>query len=174
MPHIRHRLTTDDLIVLRAAIDADAATEPDIAEWISVGNFNSIFEWYNEDHATFIVWRTELEEQEITGEDSPTGTVWDWTLYIGISAAEKSAWERMFSAGAIDPSRLNVRVGIGEIFSGPQNSAQRAHLLAMATRPATRAEVLYATGTGTQANPGDLSFEGNLGWQDIRRALELP
>ena len=85
------------------------------------------------------------------------------------------SWERIFNGTfSINPSLQNVRTGIADIFSGPQGANQRAHLLAMATRFATRGEEIYVTGTGTQATPGFLVVEGNISTHNVTKALALP
>ena len=77
---------------------------------------------------------------------------------------------------SINPSLLNVRQGIADIFSGNANNApaQRAHLLAMARRKATRFEKLFATGTGTTASPGTANADATCNYQDIFQARNLP
>jgi hypothetical protein len=46
----------------------------------------------------------------------------------------------------------------------------RAALLALWKRLATRGEKLYATGTGSDAVPGTLTFEGNISARDVEEA----
>jgi hypothetical protein len=74
--------------------------------------------------------------------------------------------------GAIDPSRANVRQGFNDIFSGTQNNAaaQRTHLLTVSRRKATRAEKLFATGTGSTAAPAALGYEGAVLGVDVEAA----
>jgi hypothetical protein len=72
----------------------------------------------------------------------------------------------------MNPSLANVRQGMADIFSGSTNSApaQRAHLTAVSKRTATKAEKLFATGTGTDATPATMTFEGRLSYDDVQAA----
>jgi len=67
-----------------------------------------------------------------------------------------------------------VRSGITDIFSGVGGATTRAQLLAVVKRNATRAEKLFATGTGSDASPATMAVEGRLAYQDIGQARELP
>ena len=117
------------------------------------------------------VWKTSLHEHEITGEQSPDATAWDWSAYIGRSVGERDGWARMFNTSlTINPSLINVRQGIGDIFSGGTGAGQRAHLLAMARRLANRLEALLAAGEGTTLSPATMTFEGVASYQDIHAA----
>jgi hypothetical protein len=165
-------LTDAQLPTLKTAIDAE--TDPDFVVMRNAGATQEMADWFNAD-STSTVWRTRLTESEIVSDTSPDATVWNWTDYINTSVAEKMAWERMFNGDfSINPSLAQVRSGIGDIFSGPQGANQRTHLLAMGKRLATKAEWLYATGTGTTGDPGTMDFEGNLTNTDVAKALQLP
>jgi hypothetical protein len=128
----------------------------------------------------FWVWRTRVTETEYTSQTSGDGTVWSWPAYIARSQGERDGWARMFASGsgggAIDPSRANVRQGFADIFNGTQNnaSAQRTHLLTVSRRKATRAEKLFATGTGSTAAPAALGYEGPVLGVDVEAARYLP
>jgi len=111
----------------------------------------------------FVVWRSDVPTKDCK-------KAMNWVEYIGRSVGERDAWQFMLSNGTINPSDINVRQGIADIFSGPQAVATRAALLAIATRTATRAEKLFATGDGTVASPGTMGYEGNLSYQDVLEA----
>lgn len=115
----------------------------------------------------FIVWRTAI----LTSDCKKATT---WTEYIGRSQGERDAWQFMLSNGIINAADANIRQGIQDIFSGPGGVASRAALVAIAKRKATRAEKLFATGTGTDAVPATMTFEGNLSFQDVEAARNLP
>ncbi len=53
---------------------------------------------------------------------------------------------------------------------GTQNTLKAA-ILAAQKRAATKAEALFATGTGSDASPGTLIWEGTLSVDDVSRAL---
>lgn len=165
-------LQNTQLQALRDAIDAE--TDVTMNNHLSAGDYSAVADWYNE-ASTFIVWKTYLSEHDIVSETSDEATTWDWTQYIATSVAEKMAWERIFNGTySINPSIPQTRDGIAAIFSGPSNADQRAHLLAVSKRPATKAEAIYATGTGSTAAPGLLVFEGYINFRDVEKAMALP
>ena len=166
-------LTTTQLVALKADILADPA-------FTSIPNNEdgavTIANAYNLPAALdFWVWRTRVSQEEIVGVTTPDNTVWSWTIYIGRSQGERDGWREMFAdTGAINFSRLNVRQGLQDIFSGAGGLAQRTHLLATGRRKSTRAEKLFAAGTGSTASPATLSVEGSLSYQDVLTARSLP
>lgn len=165
-------LNNAQLLILKNAIIAE--TDPIVTDALAIGSHNVIADFYNTDHATTIVWKTYLKEHDIVSNVSEESTSWDWTAYIATSVAEKMAWERIFNGTfSINPSLDQVRSGIAAIFSGPSGAGQRAHLLAIAKRHATKAEALYITGNGTAASPGKLTFEGWIHFNDVTAALAL-
>lgn len=117
----------------------------------------------------FKVWRTSVTRAEIQDDDA-----FAWTLVDNLSTNSKyRIWEWMFdnAAGAINPSKDNIRAGISATWVGT------AQLVAVATmtlnkckRNATRLERLFAAGTGTDATPGKLVFEGSI---DLSHIAEM-
>ena len=67
----------------------------------------------------------------------------------------------------------DFRAGMDNIFSGAGGVITRAQLLALYKRTALRGEKLYATGTGSDAVPGLLTYEGPILNTDIVLALAL-
>lgn len=124
----------------------------------------------------FVVWKTKLHEQEITSLTSSEGTTWSWPAFIARSAGEQAGWNRMFNGTyTINPSLVQIRNGVADIFSGSANSApaQRTHLLAIAKEKATRIEKLLAdtaNGAGTTAAPATRTHVGNISYQDVYTA----
>lgn len=119
----------------------------------------------------FIVWKTRLHEQEITSLTSAESTTWSWPAFIARSVGEQSGWGRMFNGTyTINPSLVQVRSGIADIFSGGTGAAQRTHLLAISKEKATRIEKLLATGTGTTADPATRVHIGNITPQEVYAA----
>ena len=109
------------------------------------------------------VWKDRLTEHEIVEQTSADGTVWSWTTYIARSQGERDAWVRMFNGTfSINPSIKQVRDGIADIFSGAGGATQRAHLLGMGRRKASRIEKLFAVGAGTTAAPSNMGFAGPI------------
>lgn len=169
-------LTAAQLPALRAAIAADPTlaaipNTPDSNQTIADA-FNAV------SSPAFYVWRSSVSEAEFTGlpgvdvANAGAATVWSWTAFIARSVGEQNGWARMFASGTVNPSRANVRQGFADIFSGSANAApaQRNHLTVLSKRAATRAEQLYATGTGSYAAPATLGFEGLITYVDVSSA----
>lgn len=120
----------------------------------------------------FWVWKTMLLVKEVYEAASVDGTTWSTPAYISRSVGERDAWRDVYAIpGAFNPSLPNARAGLADIFSGPSGAGQRAHLLAIGRRLATRAERLLATGAGSTASPGTLTFEGKLFGRDIAQVF---
>lgn len=108
---------------------------------------------------TFIVWRTSVPVDEIVNNG------FTWTAVDSLTVGKARIWDWMKASGSINPSKANVRQGLQDAFGSSQpNIAQ--HL----KRAANRAEKLFATGTGTTATPGTMTFEGELSYQDVEIA----
>ena len=75
-----------------------------------------------------------------------------------------------YSGGAFNPSLADVRSGFNDIFSVAGAATTRANLLALWRRFATRIEKLVATGTGSDASPAQLVFEGTINYGDVLNA----
>jgi hypothetical protein len=131
------------------------------------GNF-AIAGWYNLTASpAWRVWRT-----NVPVKDCKKATT--WTEYIGRSQGERDAWGFILSNGIVDASDPNVRQGILDCFSGPSGANTRAALTAIAKRDSTNAEKVLSTGTGSDATPATMGFEGNLSYQDVESARNLP
>jgi hypothetical protein len=163
-------LTAPQKTALKNAIDADPAL---VGLANSPDNAIAIAEIFNlAASPDFWVWRTKISESEITQLPGPDATNWSWNTYKTQSVTEQNTWVRMFnSTYTINPSLANVRAGIADIFQGSAaQNTQRTHVLACCRRKATRAERLFATGTGSTADPGTMVLEGKLLWQDVQEA----
>lgn len=154
-------LSNAQLVSLKADIDADGVLSqiPNTTD----GAF-AIADAYNLlASPAFRVWRTSIPTKDVK-----KGVV--WTEYIGRSVGEKSAFELMISNGILDASDPNIRQGIQDIFSGPGAIGTRTNLTNMGKRDATRAEKLFATGTGSEASPATMTVEGLLSFNDVLSA----
>lgn len=123
----------------------------------------------------FWVWRTQVSKHEFVGSTSTDGTNFSWggAGFITRSQGERDAWRELFNGdGFCNPSQANVRTAFLDIFSGgtAPAPANRTHLATVARRKATRAEKLFATGTGSTASPALMGIEGNLSGPDIDQA----
>lgn len=138
-----------------------------VASFIATGNNDAIADWYNQP-STFVVWRTLVTEQEITGIDG-----FNWTLIDGLTQGKRDEWVMLFNrVDYINPSKANVRAGILDVWSG--NAAKLAvntAILDVCKRFANRVEQIFVTGTGTTATPGLLGLEGTTNGNQVDEAL---
>jgi len=166
-------LTTSQLIVLKNDILADPVLNllphnEDSAQAIALA--------YQVDATpNYIVWREVVPESDYTNELSAEGTTWSWSAYISRTLFEQNGWSRMFTGRetSVNPSKINVRQGFADIFSGPLNSApaQRLHLLAISKRKANRFEKLFATGSGSVVSPSTMTLSGRVDRSTVYEAM---
>jgi len=157
-------LTTAQLATLKAAILAD----PDAAVIAAraIRNDTEVARLYNL-ASTFVVWRT-----AVPPEDYRQSVV--WTEVDALTVGKARIWEWLTSnmSMAFDPSKANVRTGLSDCWA--VNTTTRTQLIALSKRFATKGEKVFAAGTGSDATPGALVFEGEIGFMDVAQALNLP
>jgi hypothetical protein len=158
-------LSTAQLQAIKTAIDADPVLS--VQPLNSDGAFFIAAELNKEVSPAFVVWRTSVPLEEITGNG------FTWTLVDALSAGTARIWEWMFdnASRSINPSKANIRQGIADVWSGTAGKlAVQASVLSNCKRNATRAEKILATGTGTTESPAVMGFEGALSYQDVEQA----
>lgn len=162
-------LTPAQLVTLKAAIAADPALAaiqqtPDGAFAVKDAlNLTAT--------PAFIVWKSRVTQDEIMQNG------FDWTRVDNLTVGPARVWEWMFANAerSINPSKANVRAGIEAVWKGvAADLAVRAAVYVHCKRNASRAEQLFATGTGTDAVPATMVFEGSLGYQDVLDAWAQP
>jgi hypothetical protein len=162
-------LTPAQLPTLKAAIAAE--TDPTFVEYRTNGDNGGMAAFYNEaSNPAFVVWRTTVSQDEITQNG------FDWVRVDNLSVGKARIWEWMFGNAqrVMNPSKANVRAGIDEAWKGTAaDLAVRAAVYVHCKRAAKRGEALYTTGTGTDAVPGELVFEGSINPSDITAARNL-
>lgn len=115
-----------------------------------------IVSYYNET-STFVVWKTVVDPNDIMRNGM------DWTRVDNLTNGKARIWDWMTRLGTFDASRPNIRAGIDAAWVGTAaDLAVRATVYSHCKRPATRAESVLATGNGTDAIPGTMSFEGSI------------
>ena len=160
-------LTSAQLQTLKAdiAANSDLNSQPNTSD----GNFE-VARLYNlQAGPAFTVWKTSV----------PIGTVgqsFNGTELAGLTTANQTRLQSiaMYLAAGVNPSKADVRQFFDDIFSGAGGANTRTALLVIWKRLATRAEKLFATGTGSDASPATLTFEGNVSPQDVANARNLP
>lgn len=157
--------------VLKTAILSD----PTLADAVAAADDEAIADAMNSTASPdYWVWRTRLTRHDMESSTSVDNTVWSFTAFIARSQGERDCWREMLADGWVNPSLVNVRQGVADIFSGAANSApqQRAHLLAVSRRKASRLEKLFATGgDGTTNNISTMTVEGPLSYAEVSIAL---
>lgn len=159
-------MTPEQLATLKAAILAE--TDQAFVALRAANDETGMAAWYNA-ASTFVVWRTSVSQDEIMQNG------FDWAQVDNLNVGKARIWEWLFDneSRTINPTKANVRAGIAECWKGTsQMLAVQAAVLAHCKRLCTRAERLFATGTGTDAAPGlPGSFEGDVMPQNIADAL---
>lgn len=154
-------LTAAQKVVVKADITAnsDLNSQPNSSD----GNFE-IARLYNLLAAPiFRVWRTNVSTAEVKKAIS-------WTEFIGRTAGERDAFALMISNHIVNSSDPNVRGGFSDIFSGPSGLTSRTNLTNVSKRDSTRIEKVLATGTGSEAVPATMGFEGGISGFDVEDA----
>jgi hypothetical protein len=158
-------LTPAQLQTLKAAILAE--TDAAFVALRNEGATGLMAEWFNKP-STFTAWRTSVPQDEIMQNG------FDWVQVDNLSAGKARIWEWLFQnqMRVINPSKSNVRAGIAECWKGTAAMiAVRDAVLVRCKRFATRGERVFATGTGTDADPGSLVVEGYISDYDVVQAL---
>lgn len=147
------QLTTEQFNTLKAVIVA----EPTLQSALLNGADYIVQAWCNSTATpSFTVWKTVVTEKEIVTDDA-----FDWTRVDNLSVGKSRIWEWMFRFGFVDSSAANVRAGIDATWVGTAaDLAVRAAVYTHCKRLATNAEKVLATGTGSNAVPGVLGYEG--------------
>lgn len=150
-----------------AAIKADILASPDLnAQPNNSDGAYEIARLYNlPAEQTFIVWRTDVSIDEIMRNGM------DWARVDNLTVGKARIWEWLGRLGSFDASKVNVRAGIDATWIGTAaDLAVRAQVYTHCKRQATRLEKLLATGTGTDASPATMTFEGVVPYQEIEAA----
>jgi hypothetical protein len=156
-------LTPAQLATLKAAIEADQTLNA------LPNNTDSAFEiaaqFNTEASPAFVVWDTRVSVDEIMRNGM------DWARVDNLTVGKARVWDWLGRLGTFDASRANVRAGIDAAWVGTAaDLAVRASIYTHCKRNATRAEKVLATGTGTDASPATMTFEGALSYQDAFNA----
>lgn len=152
----------------RTALAADISAAPEFnAVPHNENGAYTIAEAYNLPTASFVVWKTSVNIDEIMRNGI------DWARVDNLGFGKARIWDWMSRLGMFDCSRANIRSGIDATWVGTAaDLAVRATVYTHCKRKATRVEQLFATGTGTDANPALLVFEGAINYRDVADAMQ--
>lgn len=144
-----------------------ASVDPAVVQALAQRNDTFLQEWINSP-STFWAWRTLVTQDEIMQNG------FDWVQVDNLSVGKARIWEWLFmnQSRAINPAKPNVRAGIAECWRGvAAMTAVRDAVLAHCKKQISRAEALFATGSGTEQTPGDLVYVGPVGLTELSVAL---
>lgn len=156
-------LTTQQITTLRAAVFADTTA----AALLAGGNASGLQAYLNNPAVpTFVVWRTAVPIDDIMRN------AMDWARVDNLSVGKARIWDWMGRLGSLDCSKANIRAGIDATWVGTAaDLAVRSTVYTHCKRAASAAERMLATGTGTDAVPGTMGFEGVVSELDARRLV---
>lgn len=159
-------LTTEQLATLKAEILAD--TDSAVVAARTNGADNELARLYNLTASpAFIVWRTSVPRNEAQGSG------FDWTQIDNLTVGQARIWfDALFDGGGLNAADAGQRAGIAEAWKGTAAKlAVKVYILSICKRAATKAEKALATGTGTDAAPAVMGWEGQLTSDDISAAM---
>lgn len=173
----------------------NAETDPTFVALRTANETGQMAAWYNQAFSpAFQVWRSTTPASEVfnaiawksmTPADTPDGTAAFTNRALACQAFQINLQILLQGQGSIATGKLSIRQGLQDAIiavpSGVSGATQDAgwagagKVKATIQRAVTRAEKIWATGTGTTAVPGDLgAFEGTVSNSDIVNALAAP
>jgi len=156
-------LTNAQLLTLKNSILTE--TDSTFVTYRQANDKFSMASWYNVSSTT-VTWKSLVSITD-------TGKAFNGNEWAGMTSANHSRLQTVAQYMATyNPGLADIRAMFNDIWSGAGGALTRASLLALWKRFATRGEKLYATGTGTDASPAILVFEGLILSSDINDALE--
>lgn len=156
-------LTTEQKATLKAAILADPVLAAFPAG--SDGAYEIAALLNQAATPDFIVWKSSVLVDEIMRN----GMAWDRVDNLTVGKAR--IWDWMTRLGTFNASKANIRAGINAAWVGTAaDLAVRATIYTHCKRLATKIEKLLAIGTGSDASPATMGFEGAISWQDVEQA----
>jgi hypothetical protein len=154
-------LTSAQKQTLKAALLAD----PAVSQTFIDGNLQGTADYLNAAaDPVFWIWKNLVTQDEIMQNG------FDWVRVDNLSVGKARIWEWLFQnqARSINPSKANVRAGIQECWKGTApDLAVQAAVLAHCKRGATRLEQIFATGTGSEADPAVGTVYGALSYTEL-------
>jgi hypothetical protein len=152
-------LTPEQKATLKMAIVADNALNALYTD----GNLSGLAAAINSvAQPEFIVWKTSVSVDEIMRNGM------DWARVDNLTVGKARIWDWLGRLGSFDASKPNVRVGIDSAWVGTAaDVVVRASIYTHCKRSATFVEKLLASGTGSDANPATMSYEGEVSWSEL-------
>lgn len=134
-----------------------ALADPVAAGYLNAGNDTGLSEWFNQ-QTTHIVWRSVL-----TPELARSAIIKGATQLDALTVGKRDSLFYLVS-GNLSVTNAAVRASLDDL-CGSQN-VLKGFVQASCKRQASRAEKALATGTGTDAVPATLGYEGVISGND--------
>jgi len=158
-------LTTQQKATLKAFIEADPVMSAQLPG--SSGSYPIAALLNAEASPSFVVWKTSVSIDEIMRNGM------DWARVDNLSVGKARIWDWLGRLGTINASKTNVRAGIDAAWVGTAaDVAVRAAIYVHCKRPATVIEKLFAVGTGSDATPATMVFEGSITPEEVQEVRE--
>lgn len=159
-------MTPAQLTTLKAAIAAE--TDPAFVALRQAGATGAMADWYSDlASPAYIVWRSSVNMREVMSAAS-----FDWTRVDNLSVGKARIWDWIRDNGMFNASQANIRAAIDATWVGTAaDLAVRAGVYVVCKRSAKRIEKMFATGTGSDAAPATMAYEGSLSNADLVLAL---
>ncbi len=139
--------------------------EPSLADAVANRLDDDIRGWCNAAASpAYTVWRTSVSQDEIMLNG------FDWTRVDNLSVGKARVWEWLFDndAKSINPSKINVRAGIDQTWTGgAADQAVRAAVYTHCKRTVSNVERIFCAGTGSDAVPGTVGPEGPITTNEV-------
>lgn len=154
-------MTPAQLATLKASINADPVLS------LLVNNSDTAFRIAQEYNLSvaWTVWKTNVPVGSI-------GRAFNGADMSGMPAANQTRLQTIavFLREGVNPSLPDNRAMFDDAFAGGTGATTRASLAALWKRQASRAEKLFSTGTGSDATPATMGFEGLVSYNDVQEA----
>ena len=151
-------LTTEQKVTLKAYIQSVPALDTMYVD----GNLAGLADALSADHSPdFIVWKTSVDKNEV-GKTFVASALAAITAGNNDKLANFAAWNE-----TVDPSRADQRAFFDDIFSVAAGASTRAALLSLWKRKANVIEKVFASGTGSDAAPATMTYQGPISYLDL-------
>lgn len=156
-------LTTAQSTTLAAHIRA--SSDGDVIAALAIRNDTEMARLYNLE-TSFVAYKPSVTVEEI-------GDAFDYEEVANKTSGDNERLQvfRAYNQDSIDPSRADIREFFDDVFSAAGGVNTRANLAILWVRLVNVTEEIFATGTGTQGDPGMLVFSGTVTSTDIGQSL---
>lgn len=114
------------------------------------------------------VWRRDVSRDDVSGDG------FDWTQVDNLTVGQARIWDWLFDGGSMNAGDSGKRAGIVECWKGTAAKvAVQVFVLGKCKRSAKLGEKVLSTGTGSEAAPAVLGYEGDISYPDVQAARNL-